>query len=281
MKKDIFDIIKNKKKLKEIKRIVKKYGLKLTSNVLMSICILLTSASASRKSDTNTQRTDDVGTNIVIMNPLVTRGIEPLTFEDIKVNDEEITSLIGDITKASYEKSMFVSSPLNNKITNDYSLTNVEKMQIIFDKFNLSPYQLEVCAAIACAEANGEGTNYEEAVNVICTAYNRTISSAWVYSFGDNLYDQMTAPNQFVVYQSGTYLDYMGRYDLPGYQAVIDFLSNSCELEGHNYLSFRSNNSGIQGEELVSGGNLYFNELEDEDRLGNIRVEEEVTRVLT
>ena len=52
-----------------------------------------------------------------------------------------------------------------------------------------------------------------------------------------------------------------------GYQAVIDFLSNTSELDTHSYLSFRSNNSNIDGVELVDGGNLYFNVLTEEERL--------------
>lgn len=277
MKKDIFDIIKNKKKLKEIRKIARKFGLRLTSSVLMSICILLTNANASRKNDVKIHNIDNVNTDIVSVN---SRSIKPLTkvLEDTKISVEDATSL-----NEVDEETMSFSSIANLKINyeNTKPLTNEEKIEIIFDKYNLNQYQLDVCAAIACAEASGEGMNYEETVNVICAAYNRTISSSWVYSLGDNLYDQMTAPNQFVVYQSGSYLDYMERYDLPGYQAVIDFLSNNCEFEGHNYLSFRSNRSGIDGVELVSGGNLYFNELTDEDKLTDIRVLKEVTRGLS
>ena len=39
----IFNIVKNKKKLAEIKKIANQYGMKLTSSLLMSICILITS----------------------------------------------------------------------------------------------------------------------------------------------------------------------------------------------------------------------------------------------
>ena len=103
------------------------------------------------------------------------------------------------------------------------------------------------------------------------------ISARWVASLGDNIYDQMTAPNQFVVYQNGSYRKYLGRSDLPGYQAAIDFLSNTSELETHSYLSFRSNSSNIDGVELVDGGNLYFNLLTVEDSLEDFRTQGEIS----
>lgn len=157
-------------------------------------------------------------------------------------------------------------------IMKEEKITTYEKIEKILDMYQLTYEELDVCCAIACAEACGEGMNYEEASNVINTAYNRIISAKWVASLGDNLYDQMTAPNQFVVYQNGSYLRFLGRTDLPGYQAVIDFLSNTTELSPHCYLSFRSNGSNIDGVELVSGGNLYFNVLDEEDRLTDFRV---------
>ncbi len=252
MNNEILMILKNSKKLEEIKRIAQKYGVRLTSSVVLSIVMLLASGSAYQND------------------------------QDMKSVDLEITDDTF-ITKSIDKLGAFSTVALNLKINFEEvrELTWDEKIEIILDKFELSREQLDVCCAIACAEANGEGMNYEEAVNVICTAYNRIISAAWVNSLGDNLYGQMTAPGQFVVYENGNYLRFLGRIDLVGYQAVIDFLSNQCELKGHNYLSFRSNDSNIDGEELVKGGNLYFNELSDEDRLADKRVLEEVTRVLS
>lgn len=253
MNKDIFVILKDEEKVREIRRIASKYGVRLTSGILISICILLTSGSSYRKSDSKVQNIENLQADLAAIS---SRMINLKPFPVI-VNDNQF----------SYDE---VKEP-----------TFEEKINIILDKYNLTREELDVCSAIACAEANGEGMNYEEAVNVICAAYNRTISSTWVSSLGNNLYDQMAAPSQFVVYENGNYLNYLGRTDLPGYQAVIDFLSNNCEVEAHNYLSFRSNNSNINGVELVSGGNLYFNELDAEERLADIRVQEEVTRVLS
>ena len=253
MNKDVFDILKDEERIREIRKIAKKYGMRLTSTVLMSICILLTSGSSYRKVEAKIEKMESLHPELMAMSS--------------KVINFNPFSVILNNAKFSYDA---VREP-----------TFEEKIDIILDKYNLTREELDVCSAIACAEANGEGMNYEEAVNVICAAYNRTISSTWVSSLGNNLYDQMTAPSQFIVYENENYLNYLSRTDLPGYQAVIDFLSNNCEVEAHDYLSFRSNNSNINGVELVSGGNLYFNELDAEERLADIRVQEEVTRVLS
>ena len=250
MNKEILDILKDKEKLKEIRKITKKYGVRLTSSVLMSICILLTSSGFYQKGNSK---------------------VDTKYLQDLTLISSRIIS----------PNSLFMEIHYPTFSNEKKQVSFEEKVEIILDKYNLTREELDVCSAIACAEANGDGTNYEEAVNVICTAYNRTISSAWVSSLGDSLYDQMTAPSQFVVYENGNYLNYLGRTDLPGYQAVIDFLSNYCEVEAHDYLSFRSNHSNINGVELVPGGNLYFNELDAEERLDDIRAQEEVTRVLS
>ena len=273
----IFNIVKNKKKLAEIKKIANQYGMKLTSSLLMSICILITSNAYSRKIEAsndanNSLEIESFSSRTLHRNSqLESYEVSPLMYTHYDDLKEDLHLVTDTITYEEEKESSLVRTSYRT-IT---PLSNQEKIEIILNKFNISEYELEVCCAIACAEANGEGMNYEEALNVICTAYNRTLSSAWVNSFGSSIYGQMTAPNQFVVYQNGTYLNYMGKTSLPGYQAVIDFLSNTTTLEGHNYLSFRSNNSNINGVELVDGGNLYFNSLTEEDRIDT----EEVARL--
>lgn len=160
-------------------------------------------------------------------------------------------------------------------------ISNEEKIAIILEKYDLTLEELNVCAAISIAEACGEGMNYAEAQNVINTAYNRIISAKWVDYLGDNLYEQMTASGQFIVYESGAYKKYLGKTDLPGYQAVIDFLSNTSKLNAHNYLSFCANSGSFNGKvELVEGGNLYFDVLTEEDRLNDIRTDKSFTLTL-
>ena len=73
-------------------------------------------------------------------------------------------------------------------------------------------------------------------------------------------------PNQFVVYQHGTYKRYLNNTSLNGYNAIIDFLYNEEIM--HNYLSFRSNSIIINGSEKFSDrGNNYFNILEESNRI--------------
>ena len=204
----------DKKRLGEIKKIVEKYGIRLTASTLIFINLFLIKSSSYEKSTKHEENFDSV--TITTSKVFYSKDIP-------EVYEEEM----------SYEDKI------------DYILTT----------FDLTLEQLDVCCAIACAEACCDGYDYQEA------------RARWVASLGDNIYDQMTAPNQFVVYQNGSYRKYLGRSDLPGYQAVIDFLSNTSELDTHSYLSFRSNNSNIDGVELVDGGNLYFNVLTEEERL--------------
>ena len=153
-------------------------------------------------------------------------------------------------------------------------MTYEEKIESILELFDLTYEELDVCCAIAVAEACCDGYDYEEAHHVINTAYNRICSEAWISSCGASLYEQMTAPGQFVVYENGSYLKYLGRDDLPGYQAVVDFLSGTSDILHHSFLSFRSNDSVVEGSTLlVEEGNRYFNLLTEEDKIENTLLE--------
>lgn len=229
-------------RLVAIRDICSKYGIKVTSSVALSFFLLGISA----KSDYCQEKSSD---------------------------ERDYTKIEKCISSEKMGKDMFLEAISFRDI--EPVLSFQEKVEKILDLYHLTYEELDVCCAIACAEANGEEMNYEEASNVINVAYNRIISSKWVASLGDNLYDQMIALNQFVVYQNGSYIKFLGQTDLPGYQAVIDFLSNTTEVLPHSYLAFRSNDSNIDGVELVSGGNLYFSVLSDEDRLEDFRVRTE------
>ena len=235
------EIWNDKQKIKEIKKIASQYGVRLTSTLLLAISILMTSASSKdMREDRETHEEID-------FNYAITR---------MAIKNDKKENIL--------------------QINEETSLTQEEKVEKILHKFNLTEEELNVCCAIAIAEACGEGMDYEEATHVINTAYNRIISAKWVASLGDNLYVQMTAPDQFVVYQNGSYAKYLGQTLLPGYQAVIDFLSNTSEVEAHDYLSFRSNDSVVEGSiQLVVDGNRYFNLLTEEDRLEDFRIQEE------
>jgi len=152
------------------------------------------------------------------------------------------------------------------------AITKEDKIEYILDEYELTEYQFKVLCGIVLSEA--EANSYEDAYAVINTIYNRTQSKSWVRSIGNrfgsdkghNLYYQAIAPNQFVVYQSGSYKKNMNNTESVGYDAIIDFLYTKDIM--HNYLSFRSNYIKIKNSESFSSrGNNYFNILKDENRI--------------
>lgn len=152
------------------------------------------------------------------------------------------------------------------------NITKEDKIDYILNKYNLTKNEFNTLTAIVLSEA--QSNSYEDAYAVINTIYNRTHAKNWVRScgsyFGKNngqsLYYQAIMPNQFVVYQHGTFTRYLNRTDLNGYNAVIDFLYDEKIM--HNYLSFRANNIVITGSEKFSTmGNNYFNTLEESNRI--------------
>ena len=110
------------------------------------------------------------------------------------------------------------------------NITKEDKINYILNKYNLTKNEFNTLTAIGLSEA--QSNSYEDAYAVINTIYNRTHAKNWVRScssyFGKNkgqsLYYQAIMPNQFVVYQHGTFTRYLNRTDLNGYNAVIDFL---------------------------------------------------------
>jgi len=155
---------------------------------------------------------------------------------------------------------------------NTITVTKDYKIEYILDKYNLTKEQFNVLSAIVLTEA--ETNSYEDAYAVINTIYNRAHSKNWVRSVdnrygkgkGENLYYQAISPNQFVVYQHGTYKRNLNNTNSVSYDAVIDFLYTEDEM--HNYLSFRSNGSYVKNYEVFSeNGNKYFNELRIENRI--------------
>ena len=81
-----------------------------------------------------------------------------------------------------------------------------------------------------------------------------------------NMYYQAIAPNQFTVYQSGSYKRHINDTDSVGYQAIIDFLYTEKIM--HNYLSFRADYIKVSGSESFSPkGNNYFSVIKEENRI--------------
>ena len=119
--------------------------------------------------------------------------------------------------------------------------------------YELSDADFELLCAIVSAESD---KTYDDALAVITTILNRCETDNWIRSHGTDPIAQATAPNQFVVYQHGSYRVYMdGRAPETVVQAVKDALAG---VRNHKYLSFRSNGSTSYSDNMISKtGNRY------------------------
>ena len=119
--------------------------------------------------------------------------------------------------------------------------------------YELSEEDIELLIAIVAAESD---KTYDDALAVITTILNRCESPNWIRSHGTDPIAQATAPNQFVVYQHGSYKTYMdGNAPETVVTAVKDALAG---VRNHDYLSFRSNGSTSYSDNMISPtGNRY------------------------
>ncbi len=118
--------------------------------------------------------------------------------------------------------------------------------------YDLSEGDYNLLCAIVAAESD---KSYDDALAVITTILNRCEAPNWVASHGTNPISQATAPNQFVVYQHGSYKSYLGNAPETVMTAVRDALAG---VRNHNYLSFRSNGStGYSNNMISQSGNRY------------------------
>ena len=119
--------------------------------------------------------------------------------------------------------------------------------------YELSDEDIELLCAIVSAESD---KTYDDALAVITTILNRCETDNWIQSHGTDPIAQATAPNQFVVYQHGSYKQYMnGNAPETVVQAVKDALAG---VRNHKYLSFRSNGTTSYSDNMISKtGNRY------------------------
>lgn len=119
--------------------------------------------------------------------------------------------------------------------------------------YELSDADIELLCAIVSAESD---KTYDDALAVITTILNRCETDNWIRSHGTDPIAQATAPNQFVVYQHGSYKKYMnGNAPETVVQAVKDALAG---VRNHKYLSFRSNGTTSYSDNMISKtGNRY------------------------
>lgn len=119
--------------------------------------------------------------------------------------------------------------------------------------YEVSDEEYELLCAIVAAESD---KSYDDALAVITTILNRCEAPNWIRSHGTNPVAQATAPNQFVVYQHGSYKRYMdGNAPATVQEAVKDALAG---VRNHKYLSFRSNGTTSYSNNMItSTGNRY------------------------
>lgn len=137
-------------------------------------------------------------------------------------------------------------------------LTPQEKFMIVMIRENNTFDELDYMCAGCVGEAYGAGECYNDAYAVASTLLNR-IHSRWYHdTYGERLYDQFMAPGQYEIELSGNYKKFLGRIDLPGYQAVVDAFYSKNSM--HDWLEFRADwvTPKYTYETFVDGGNKYM-----------------------
>jgi hypothetical protein len=135
----------------------------------------------------------------------------------------------------------------HNNIANGFEVTTGNLTYQLCDE------DIELLCAIVSAESD---KSYDDALAVISTILNRCERSNWIASHGRDPIQQATAPNQYVVYQHGSYKTYLnGKAPDTVKQAVMDALNG---VRNHNYCSFRSNGTTSYSNNMItSTGNRY------------------------
>ncbi len=138
-------------------------------------------------------------------------------------------------------------SKYHNNIANGFEVTTGNLTYQLCDE------DIELLCAIVSAESD---KSYDDALAVISTILNRCEKSNWIASHGRDPIAQATAPNQYVVYQHGSYKKYLnGNAPDTVKQAVMDALNG---VRNHDYCSFRSNGSTSYSNNMItSTGNRY------------------------
>ena len=139
-------------------------------------------------------------------------------------------------------------SKYHNNVENGFEVTTGNLT------YDLCEEDIELLCAIVAAESD---QSYDDALAVVSTILNRCETSNWINCHGRDPIAQVTAPNQYTVYQLGTYEKYMdGNAPETVQQAVADALAG---VRNHNYTSFRSNVSTEYSDNMITEtGNRYM-----------------------
>ncbi len=119
--------------------------------------------------------------------------------------------------------------------------------------YDLCEEDIELLCAIVAAESD---KSYDDSLAVVSTILNRCETSNWINVYGRDPIAQVTAPDQYVTYQYGTYEKYMND-NVPDTvkQAVADALAG---VRNNNYTSYRSNGlTEYSNNTITETGNRY------------------------
>ena len=278
-----------------INRILYKYNLpRRVAALALSLVVVMTIRTLILKTNASLEDEQIISsTSIETMAPVSTTELE---FEEPTISDRELElvteAVIDEITNNSFLETKMDAIRQRSTMQSEvrYPKAEVEPESVvitledknvkILDYFGISVEELAKIHAIVIAEGVplefGEPRVYNEQRNVINTLYNRSNSKSWVafadifpsmQGRGTNIFVQATIPEQFVVYQEGLYLDYLGQES----PAVTDYLYSIAMgeiVEDHGYLSFKAASTPVAGGiQLVENGNWHHAPFEEGDKI--------------
>lgn len=173
---------------------------------------------------------------------------------------EQFSNLLTSMTKDNcpFETNWITEKDAFLDICFRDNRTPEDMFLIIMAKEGCTYDELDYICAGCVGEAKGDGECYVDAYAVASTLLNRKHDSVYVNNHGNTLYGQFTAPGQYEVAYSGMYLDYLGRIDLIGYQAILEAFYTGESM--HDYLEFRGSWVDVpyKYEQFVTNGNKYL-----------------------
>lgn len=196
--------------------------------------------------NSNYQQGDNNASNVVIDSKSTNTGSSNVVSYSANGNNNMSTNNSG-VTNYNVSNSDVDISKYSNNSSSGFNVTTGNTT------YSLDSSDVDLLYSIVSAESD---KSYDDALAVATTILNRCEAPNWIACNGTNPISQATAPNQFVVYQSGSYKAYInGNSPATVQQAVNDALNG---VRNHDYLSFRSNGStGYSNNMITSTGNRY------------------------
>lgn len=141
---------------------------------------------------------------------------------------------------------------------------NEEKERFVIENYDFeNKEQINTTIDIITAEG---WEDYRDLYGVSNVLFNRITDYKYVAFYGINPYDQATAEDQFVVYQTGVYQNNSAYKRALGKQAFLDMFSKGYKGIETDCLEFRWNGSSFPGEKIVAKGNIYGGPVLNENR---------------